>query len=101
MRKDWGTTNPDFVNNIVAHELGHKVGRGARFLWTDPVTNQVKNFKSLSHAGLDGEVCGNCLMGTTLQLGSVRKRLTRDDWNAINFVGGSPVKIDTQQPHIP
>ena len=97
------TSTPTLIStlsNIVAHELGHKVGRGARYVWTDP-SNQLQNFKSLTHAGMDGEKCDNYLMLGVVSPDRLRKRLTRDDWNAINFVAGSPVKINMQDSHTP
>lgn len=83
---DWPIgTPPTHVDNITAHELGHTLGRGGRFVWM--VGPTVHNVRTLPHAK-----CGECLMLDNYNSTSARReRLTRDDWNTMNWVKESPI----------
>lgn len=74
-----------YVENITAHELGHILGRGG-LLNTRDAQNVVVPVRTPSHT-LRG---ANFLMFPN-NPGIVKQRLSRDDWNIMNFYEKSPI----------
>jgi alpha-tubulin suppressor-like RCC1 family protein len=80
-----GIPNPTQHNAIsLGHEVGHVLGRGGTFAM-DSMGAPGMVITPASHTGGD-----STLMGKETVFGDVKRRLTREDWNVVNRVNGSP-----------
>jgi hypothetical protein len=80
MATDWPAPVTNFEENITGHEIGHILGRGKRFtIGQNIVPTEYHN------------MIGPDYLMYRLNSNTTPCKISRDDWNMMNWVSGTPI----------